>query len=436
MSDGASGRRRVPQGKAQQKRRPSSRPNGGGSRRGKGEGRGFKKPTGPRRSPNGPRLDSNNFLVTTSRGLEGLLTEELVEMGFEATEVPGGATFRGSIADGMRAALWTRIGMHVLLQIGRADVTCGDDLYAAVRRLHLDDWFDADSTIAVHSRINESGFRDSRYVGQKAKDAIVDAMRDAHGRRPNVAPKDPDIGVTIHVQGTTGRFYLDLAGSSLHKRGYRVRSVDAPAKENVAAALIRFSGWDRKGPLHDPTCGSGTIPLEAALMALDAAPGLGRAMGFERWPAFPHFEAQWLELVEEARQRRRPKLRAAIIASDTDRDAVSATTANVAAAGLRGAIVVRKADARSTEPLLGGGTFVLNPPYGERIGGDGGKMAQLNEQLAERLLGVDDHTTAILSLQRWFEGGFGGIETPEFVDCLNGKLRCRMGRFEGPESFE
>lgn len=365
-----------------------------------------------------------------------MLTEELIELGFDAAEVPGGATFRGSISDGMRAALWTRIGMHVLLQIGRAEVTCGDDLYAAVRRLYLGDWFDADSTIAVHSRINESRFRDSRYVGQKAKDAIVDAMRDLHGRRPNVAPKDPDVGVTIHVQGTAGRFYLDLAGSSLHKRGYRVRSVDAPAKENVAAALIRFSQWDRKRPLHDPTCGSGTIAIEAALMALDAAPGLDRPMGFERWPAFPHFEAQWKELVEEARQRRRPKLRAAIIASDRDRDAVSATTANCAAAGLRGALVVRKADARSTDPLLGGGHFVLNPPYGERIGGDDDKMLRFNEELAERLLGVDDHVTAILSLQRWFEGGFGGIETPEFVDCLNGKLRCRMGRFEGPESFE
>ena len=335
----------------------------------------------------------------------------------------------------MRAALWTRIGMHVLMQIGRAELTCGNDLYDAVRRLPLEDWFDADATIAVHSRISDAQFRDSRFVGQKAKDAIVDAMRDRYGRRPNVEPKDPDIGVTIHVQGTAGRFYLDLAGESLHKRGYRVRSVDAPAKENVAAALVRFSGWNRKKPLQDPTCGSGTIAIEAALMALDAAPGLDRAMGFERWPPFARFEAEWKALVAEARERRKPKLRGAIIASDSDREAVNATKANCAAAGLRNSVIVRQADARETEPLLGGGTFVLNPPYGERIGGTDEKMVRFNEELAEQLLGVDDHTTAILSLQRWFEGGFGGIETPRFIDCLNGKLRCRMGVFEGPESF-
>jgi putative N6-adenine-specific DNA methylase len=374
--------------------------------------------------------------VTTSRGLEDLLTSELDEIGLKATAVPGGSTFRGSISDGMRAALWTRIGMHVLMQIGRADVTCGDDLYAAVRRLPLDDWFDADSTIAVYSRISDSQFNDSRFVGQKSKDAIVDAMRDRYGRRPDVAPKDPDIGVTIHIKGTTGRFYLDLAGDSLHKRGYRVRSVDAPAKENVAAALVRFSGWNRKKPLHDPTCGSGTIAIEAALMALDAAPALGRSMGFERWPAFGHFESQWKTLVEEARERRKPKLRAAIIASDTDQEAVNATKANCAAAGLRGSIAVRNADAREAPPLLGGGYWILNPPSGERIGGENDDVGQLNEELADRLLGVEGHTTAILSLQRWFEGGFGGIETPEYVDCLNGKLRCRMGVFEGPETFE
>ena len=116
--------------------------------------------------------------MTTSRGLEKLLADELIELGLEASEVPGGATFRGSIADGMRAALWTRIGMHVLMQIGRAELTCGNDLYDAVRRLPLDDWFNADATIAVHSRINDSKFRDSRFVAQKAKDAIVPR----HGR--------------------------------------------------------------------------------------------------------------------------------------------------------------------------------------------------------------------------------------------------------------
>jgi putative N6-adenine-specific DNA methylase len=212
--------------------------------------------------------------------------------------------------------------------------------------------------------------------------------------------------------------------------------VDAPAKENVAAALIRFSGWNKKGNLHDPTCGSGTIPIEAALMALDAAPGLRRKMGFERWPAFSHLEDKWKELVDEAEQRRKPKLRQAIIASDNDRDAVNATRANVSSAGLRGMIAIKDVDVRDTKPLLGGGHFVLNPPYGERIGGEDEEIRKLYDKMADRLLGVEDHTTTILTLATWFEEGIGGIDTPEFIDCLNGKLRCRMGRFEGPESFD
>ncbi len=336
----------------------------------------------------------------------------------------------------MRVALWTRIGMHVLMQIGRADVNTGNSLYDAVRRLPLFDWFNADSTIAIHSRIHDTAFNDTRFVGHKTKDAIVDAMRDRYGRRPDVNPKDPDIGVTVHIQGEAGRFYLDLAGESLHRRGYRVRSVDAPAKENVAAALIRFSGWNKKRPFHDPTCGSGTIPIEAALMALDAAPGLRRKMGFERWPAFSHFESQWKELVDEAEQRRKPKLRPAIIGSDRDREAVNATRANASSAGLRGLLTVKNEDVRDTKPLLGGGHFVFNPPYGERIGGEEDKIRRLYDKMADKVLGVEDHTTAILTLQSWFEEGIGGIETPEYIDCLNGKLRCRMGLFEGPESFD
>ena len=361
-----------------------------------------------------------------------MLRRELRDLGLSGLkEVPGGVVFKGPFADGMRACLWSRISMRVLMLLGRGETRGGHDLYDLVRSLPLSAYFDADATLRVFARENDSRFNDSRFIGLKTKDAIVDEMRDRHGRRPDVDSKNADIDVVVHVHGTDTNVYLDLAGKPLFMRGTRTRDVDAPLKENVAAALLQFSGWNKKRPLHDPTCGGGTIAIEAAGMAMDRAPGLGRTMGFEKWPLYvEHLDDAWTELVTEADERRRDKLRGVIIASDIDKKAVGATRANLAAAELLDDVIVRRADARKVEALLGGGFFVFNPPYGERIGGDDGKVAELYLAIAERLFGFDDHTVSLISTERALEDDFAGAEPTRACNVLNGKLRCRMLTYE------
>lgn len=370
--------------------------------------------------------------MTASRGTEPMLRHELKDLGLDSlSEVPGGVTFKGTLRDGMRATLWTRIGQRVLLEIGRGRVNGGDQLYGFVRSLALPAWFDADSTLAVFAATKDCGFQDDRFAGQKTKDAIVDAMRAKYRRRPDVDPKNPDVSVTLHAKMGHARLYLDLAGGPLHIRGARIRDVDAPVKENLAAALLQYAGWDGRRPLHDPTCGGGTIAIEAAGIAANAAPALGRPLGFERWPGYAEFfEPAWMELVDEAEQVAKPSVRGVIIASDIDKKAVRATRANLAAAGFLDDVVVRMADARETPALRSGGHFVFNPPYGERIGGTDEKVAALYDEIAARLLAYDDHTVALISTENALAEGFGGAEPTRGVGVLNGKLRCQMLVYE------
>lgn len=367
-----------------------------------------------------------------SRGTEPMLRRELEHLGFEGlTQVPGGVMFRGAIGDGMRATLWSRIAMRVLMEIGRGTVRTQTDLYDFVRSCPLDAYFNADATLAVFASASNTEFRDSRFVGLKTKDAIVDAMRDRYGRRPNVAPRDPDIPVVIHIHGTDARIYLDLAGKPLNMRGYRSKDVDAPLKENIAAALLQYAGWDGRAPLHDPTCGGGTIVSEAAQIALDAAPALDRELAFVRWPLYGRYLAEsWGVLVDEARQRRKSSIRGVIIGSDNDRDAIAATRTNLALAGVLDDVTIRKADARKVDAIRGGGFFVFNPPYGERIGGDDEEVQRLYAALAERMLAFDNHTVALISTREALREGFGGAEPTRETDVLNGKLDCRMLVFE------
>lgn len=371
------------------------------------------------------RFDSCTFLATASRGTEGLLADELVALGYaDARVVPGGVVFQTSLAQGMRACLWSRIAQRVLLLLGRRTVADQHELYNATRSLPLADWFSPERTFAVYARTNDHPtLRHSKFVALKVKDAIVDDVRRRFGERPNIDPIDPVYAVTVHVFGLEVRFYLDLAARPLNQRGYRLRDVDAPAKETLAAALLQYSGWRPPIPMHDPTCGSGTIAIEAGLIATNTAPGLRRSFGFERWPVPEPILEAWRQMRDDAQAAVRP-YRGVIVASDTDREAVDATRANIAAAGLADVVIARNADARKVEPLLGGGMFVCNPPYGERIGGDDDEIETLYDALASRFATCPDNPLAILGLRDRLEPHFGAADRTLHV--LNGKLRCEF----------
>lgn len=311
------------------------------------------------------------FFVTAARGTEVALRDELKELRMRKVRADrGGVRFLGSHEDALRVCLESRIAVRVLLALHTAPVRDQGELYDAAKTVAWERILDAKRTLAVSAVSKDEALRHTGFVAMKVKDAIVDRLRehDHSGRRPDVDRDDPDVGVFVHIARGTASFYADVSGRSLHERGYRRRIGDAPLKETLAAAILRLSGWDRKTPLLDPMCGSGTIAIEADLWAREVAPGLTHArFGIERWADHDAARATSFALV---RDRVRARARAegpTIFASDADPAAIDAARKN--AQDARAHIqfsVSRAADAALPGP---GSLVITNPPYGMRIGG-------------------------------------------------------------------
>ncbi|HEY6099528.1 MAG TPA: RNA methyltransferase, partial [Anaeromyxobacter sp.] len=210
----------------------------------------------------------------------------------------------------------------------------------------------------------------SGYAALKVKDAAVDALREKLGARPDVDAKDPDVSIVLHLARNAATVSLDLAGEPLHRRGYRAVTTQAPLKETLAAAVLLLGGADPELPFVDPMAGSGTLAIEQALRARRIAPGLGRAFGFQRWPAYRGGpQSAWDRLKAEARSAALPRAPAPIVARDLHPKAVAAARRNAAQAGVSADVAVEEGDARDLEPRFGAGTIATNPPYGERLMG-------------------------------------------------------------------
>lgn len=374
-------------------------------------------------------LGVHPFLATAFRGTESLLADELRELGArEVAEVPGGVRFEAPLLTAMRICMWSRIAMRVLLYLGRCEIRHERDIYSAVRDLPLTQIFDADRTISMHAHTRGTVVKNSNFASLLAKDAVCDAMRDKYGRRPSVDPQAPDISFAVHVIDSTARFYLEVQGEPLNQRGYRQREVIAPVKETIAAALLRFSWWNGKKPLHDPFCGSGTIAIEAAMIATDTAPGLRRErFGFERWPRFDEVREGWNSIRDEARQRAQKNLRGVIIGSDADRNAIAAARVNARNVGIEG-IIFRQQDGRTVEPLIGGGTFVTNPPWGERLDPKEGSLEALYVRFGESLAACPGHSAAVFAPSSALK--HIGLKPVASRRVFNGPIECRMSVFE------
>ncbi len=320
-----------------------------------------------------------NLFVTTARGTERALFDELtaLQIGGLTQEVGGVKIEQTNLETAYRTCLWSRVASRVLMPLRTIKVTSADDLYEGVSKIPWMDHTDADRTLAV-SVAGKSDARDlnhSHFVAQRTKDAIVDPIRRATGRRPSVDPKRPDIRINVHLRKDQATISMDLSGISMHQRHIDRRGNLAPLKENLAAALLWMAGWPamaaQGAPLIDPMCGSGTFLLEAAWIAQDCAAGLGRRRhGFERWKG--HDEALWKQLREEARQRRHDGLQRAveIVGYDRSTEAIAKARHNITKAHMAGVIkVIRRPLEEMTPP--GGATtglMVVNPPYGQRLG--------------------------------------------------------------------
>jgi len=362
------------------------------------------------------------FFATAAKGTEPLLRDELNELGLSPVRADrGGVHFGAASRDAYRACLWSRIAQRVLEPL--ADFACPDEdaLYAGVAGIDWQRVLDAERTLAVRAACRSSRLTHSQYIAQRTKDAVVDQLREQLGKRPSVDRQAPDVQLFVHLVKDRATVYLDYSGDSLHEHGYRKQQGAAPIKEALAAALVRYSGWDRASPFVDPMCGSGTLLLEAGLWAAERAPGLERpSFGFERWADFDAAAAQTLkELREEAQSLARP-LELSLIGSDTDAQALEAARANAELAGLR--VHLRLAPLTSAVPSAPRGGLVINPPYGERLS----RSSELGSQLAAALRRFEDYQRALI-LPRGFELP---LKADKFLLVYNGAIECELRRYD------
>jgi len=370
-----------------------------------------------------------DFFATTARGLEDVLAAELARLG-ACMVVPtsGGVAFSGSPKDGYRSCLWLRTANRVLQPIASFPCPSQEALYEGVYALDWQDHLTTRMTLAVDANLRDSVITHSRFAAMKTKDAIVDKLRDRFGQRPNVDPKDPDLRVNLHLARNQCTISLDLAGIGLHRRGYRRDPTIAPLKETLAAGLVALTGWDQVSPFVDPMCGSGSLSLEAALLASNTAPGLlAPDFGFQRWPQFE--TSAWQNLLEEARQAQKILAANLIFGSDRDKRAVDLARRNAEHAGIGARIRWFYSDFAKLDPPAERGTLICNPPYGERIG-------------EEKELEAFYRKIGDIFKQRWkgwtawvFTGNLAlakriGLKPSRRIVLFNGPIECRLLKFE------
>ncbi|MCI8160040.1 bifunctional 23S rRNA (guanine(2069)-N(7))-methyltransferase RlmK/23S rRNA (guanine(2445)-N(2))-methyltransferase RlmL [Klebsiella pneumoniae] len=381
----------------------------------------------------------NSLFASTARGLEELLKTELEGLGAtDCQVVQGGVHFQGDTRLLYQSLMWSRLASRIMLPLGECRVYSDLDLYLGVQAIPWTEMFNPGATFAVHfSGLNDE-IRNSQYGALKVKDAIVDSFTRKNLPRPNVDRESPDLRINVWLNKETAHISLDLSGEGLHLRGYRDGTGMAPIKENLAAAIVMRSGWVPGTPLLDPMCGSGTLLIEAAMLATERAPGLHRGhWGFGGWAQ--HDDGIWKEVKAEAQTRARQGLAAyesRFYGSDVDARVIERARRNARRAGIGELIDFDVKDvAQLNNPLPKGpyGTVISNPPYGERLESEPALIA------LHSLLG------------RIMKSQFGGWNlsvfsaSPELLSCLqlradkqfkakNGPLDCVQKNYHLAES--
>jgi len=373
-----------------------------------------------------------SLFATAPAGLEDLLAAELAGLGADDVHTASsGAAFRADLEAAYRVCLWSRLANRVLLPLAEFEAEDSDQLYAGVAHIDWRDHVRPDCTLAVRFTGIRPSIGHSRYAEQRVKDAICDQLRERFGQRPSVDPRQPDIRIGVHMQRHRVSIAIDLSGDSLHQRGYRAPGHRAPLKENLAAAMLLRADWPalaaNGASLVDPMCGSGTLVIEAALMAADCAPGMLRSrFGFLAWPG--HHRSIWKGLIDEAIERRQHGLAALpkLVGLDRDASAIALARANAARADLAKLIDFSCADFSSVRPPGASGLLVTNPPWGERIG-QAHELAPLYWRLGQTIKQHFRGWRAMLLNASDCEIGL----KPERVWRLkSGPIDCRLERFE------
>ena len=367
--------------------------------------------------------------ATTPYGLSALLTHELKSWGMHvASTRPTHVQFEGGLAEAYRVCLWSRLANRVYMPLTRCAAADTDQLYREALEFPWEEHLTAQDTLAVDCTLQDAAITHNHYAALKLKDAIVDRFRNATGERPSIDLQRPSVRFHVHIHRRTAAISLDLAGTSLHERGYRTAAGEAPLKENLAAALLLWADWPRiaqnGGGLVDPLCGAGTLLIEGAGIALNKAPGLGREyFGFLGWRG--HDASLWERLRSEALAQVN-QTGVVIYGRDGDAAMVDTARANVARAGLSEVIQIEQADLATALPisLPAFGLVATNPPYGERLGVTSqlrAAYAQIGGLTADR----GGWATTLVTSQPELASFTGRNPNAEHT-VFNGALECRV----------
>jgi putative N6-adenine-specific DNA methylase len=369
------------------------------------------------------------YFATTARGLETVLAGEIAGLGGKDVAVSaGGVSFAGDPALGYRANLWLRTAGRVLLHLADFPAPTPEALYKGARAVPWPDLFPSDRTVAVDATVRESRIAHARYVELKVKDAVADRFRGETGRRPSVDPRSPDVRIHARIVGDLCTLSLDTSGESLNRRGYRTEAGEAPLRETVAAGIVLLTGWDGGAPLADPACGSGTIPIEAALIATGTAPGLlRRSFGFQRLAGYDR--RLWEALCAEARERVRRTGLPRIAGCDVSPAAVRLARRNAARSGIAALVAFEAADIRDFAPGEPPGVIVCNPPYGLRAAGEPG-IGDFYKALGDALKKRCKGWTAWLLSGNPEATRHLGLKAARKIPVMNGPIDCRLLKYE------
>lgn len=366
------------------------------------------------------------LIAKTFMGLEPVLAKELTQLG--ANEVQIGrrmVSFMGDKEMMYRANFQLHTAIRILKPIKHFKALSADDVYREVQKIDWSEYIGLDKTFAVDSVVFSEEFRHSKFVAYKVKDAIVDQFREKTGKRPNISVANPDIRLNIHIAEDKCTLSLDSSGESLHRRGYRQESVEAPLNEVLAAGMILMTGWQGETDFIDPMCGSGTLLVEAALIAHNMAPGLFRKeYAFEKWP---DFDSDLFDRIYNDDSGER-EFTHHIYGYDVDIKAVNTARLNVRAAGLLNDITVEEADFKNFTQPKEKSIIVTNPPYGERISTPDllGTYKMIGERLKHQFLNND---AWILSYR---EECFDqiGLKPSIKIPVYNGSLECEFRKYQ------
>ncbi len=380
-----------------------------------------------------------DFFATCPKGLEYLLVDELKALGAaDVREALAGVHFAGELEVGYRACLWSRLASRILMPLAQFDVPDADALYAGARAIDWPAHLDIATSFAVDAVGSVQGLTHSQYAALRVKDAIVDAFRDATGERPNVDTENPGLRLNLVLRRGRAIVGINLSGPPLHQRGYRKGAGLAPLKENLAAAMLLRAGWPQVyaagGGLVDPLCGSGTLPIEAALMAADVAPGLRRVhWGFLGWRG--HDATLWKTLHDAAQARAQTglqALRSVFFGFDENPAVLNEAKRNAQEAQLSGFIHFGRQTLEHLHrphELEQPGLLITNPPYGERMGADG-DVVGLYRQLGAKLKTEFRGWRAAVIAADDAHGHALGLRADKRYKLYNGAIECELLNFD------